>query len=445
MGIMKRFLSFAALLVLVSIVFVPGMVYGAIYIVPDDAATIQEALDLAESLDTVIVRDDVYAGPGNRNLDFQGKAITLRSENGAANCIIDCEGSGRGFYFHSGETSSSVVDGFTIINGVTIYSGPFPNGWGGAILCVDSSSPTITNCVIKNSSAFSGGGIECYSYCSPTISNCLILANTAQWGGGITCNFSSSPTITNCTFSGNTAQGGGGIYTANLSWPIIINSIMWNDSASYGPELGVVQDADLTVSYSDVQGGRAGAFVGTDSVLHLGGGNFSSNPFFVSGPLGICYLAQIAAGHRADSPCINAGNDSAANLGLDLFTTRTDHIGDAGTVDLGFHYQIVPLTELTQINCTFPANESTLDTAPTFVWTPDGGMDNVFVVDMALSLSGPVFTTPVIHGTSWTMPTRVWDLVPEGSFVYWRVRGADLYHSPLTIIASDEIWRFYKP
>ena len=70
---------------------------------------------------------------------------------GAEKCIIDCENSGRGFYFHSGEGAESVVSGFTITNGNS-------NG-GGGIRC-DSSSPTSTgNVIIMNSSPYWAGGI----------------------------------------------------------------------------------------------------------------------------------------------------------------------------------------------------------------------------------------------------------------------------------------------
>ena len=47
---------------------------------------------------------------------------------------------------------------------------------------------------------------------------------------------------------------------------------------------------------------------------------------------------DIAAGQGSDSPAIDAGSDTAANLGLDTRTTRTDSVTDTGTVDLGYHY-----------------------------------------------------------------------------------------------------------
>ena len=69
---------------------------------PADFSTIQAALDAAAAGDTIIVRDGIYTGTGNRDIDFGGKAVHLRSENGPQNCIINCQGTElephRGFY-----------------------------------------------------------------------------------------------------------------------------------------------------------------------------------------------------------------------------------------------------------------------------------------------------------------------------------------------------------
>lgn len=87
-------------------------------------ATIQAGIDTAIDGDTVLVADGTYTGDGNKNLDFTSKLITLCSEHGPVNCIIDCEGSGRGFSFDDGETSTSVLDGFTITNGQSLAMVP---------------------------------------------------------------------------------------------------------------------------------------------------------------------------------------------------------------------------------------------------------------------------------------------------------------------------------
>jgi len=62
--------------------------------VPDNYANIQAALDGATNGDTIIVRDGIWTGAGNKNLDFDGKAITLQSKNGPELRSIDCENDG---------------------------------------------------------------------------------------------------------------------------------------------------------------------------------------------------------------------------------------------------------------------------------------------------------------------------------------------------------------
>jgi len=326
--------------------------------------TIQAGIDATlTGWDYVVqVADGTYTGAGNKDLDFGGKAITLRSENGAAACIIDCEGTEadqhQGFYFHSGETSASIVDGFTITKGNT--------GLGGGIWCRSSSSPTITNCTLTNSTASYGGGICWYSDCSPSITNCTISGNIAggsgggmcagagasitnctisgnmagDCGGGLDCASSSTLSLTNCTISGNVADDGGGIHCGYNSNATMTNCILWGNTAPTGHEIFLVSTAHpstLTVRYSDVQGGAGEAYVESGCTLDLDGTNIDADPLFIHGALHDYYLSQTAAGQLADSPCVDTGSDTAANLGLDELTTRTDGEPDAGIVDMGYH------------------------------------------------------------------------------------------------------------
>ncbi|KPK75985.1 MAG: hypothetical protein AMJ79_08870, partial [Phycisphaerae bacterium SM23_30] len=215
--------------------------------------TIQEGLNVANDGDRVSVNRGIYTGSRNRELDFGGKAIRLISEHGPENTTIDCEGAGRGFYFHSGEGIKALVDSFTIRNGDADY--------GGGIRC-SASSPSITNCVIENCSAgvygggvychesspmisyctiqdnsavVNAGGIYCYSFSSPTISHCIINGNSAYAGGGVQCHGSSNPMIANCIISGNIINDkGGGIYCYHYSCPSIFNTIITANHANSG-------------------------------------------------------------------------------------------------------------------------------------------------------------------------------------------------------------------
>lgn len=384
---------------------------------PFDA--IQEGIDAAQNGDIVMVADGVYTGDGNKNLDFAGKAITVRSETGPDNCIIDCEGDGRGAYFHSGENNDAVLESLTIRNG---YVDPSSSGGdlGGGILC-HNSSPTVSNCVVRENHAegpagsgglgggiaclecsptivrcwildntcvswgggicfwadsstisectisnnaadvgggiccndesttaiiqctitrntayfqpyVGGGGIYCMNGSSPTISGCKITANTAHHGGGGICTHYSSPLASNCTIAGNASNFGGGVYCTHGSSVMLTNCIIWANSAPNGPQIAVMsrpsQPSILTVSYTDVQGGEADAYIDPNCTLNWGPGNIDADPLFVD-PENDYHLS-------AGSPCIDAGDNTAVP---DWLLTDLDgnprFVDDAGMPDCG--------------------------------------------------------------------------------------------------------------
>ena len=105
---------------------------------------------------------------------------------------------------------------------------------------------------------------------------------------------------------------------------------------------------------------------------------------------------------------------------------------------------------LTTISCLSPANESVLSSAPTFTWMGDGGANNRFAVDLSYDWTFSWYWSTFqnmhhpIAAESWTMPQPLWNFIPSGSYVYWRVRGADLAITPLTIITGADVWWFYK-
>ncbi len=218
-----------------------------------DYPTIQAAINDANDGDTVELQPGTYTGIGNRDIDFLGKAITVRSIDPndpsiVDNTIIDCGWSGRGFYFHSGEGANSILEGFTIEYGYLEEFEPI----GGAGICIRNSSPTIGNCIIQwnMATAYSGpisavcgaGGIAILGDSRPTIADCVITYNMSEWkgyGGGICCGSSTHPTIRNCIISENQAfhgYGGGGIYCVG---DVAIDNCIISKNSATGDVLGI--------------------------------------------------------------------------------------------------------------------------------------------------------------------------------------------------------------
>ena len=181
--------------------------------------TIQAGIDASSTGDTVIVADGTYTGNGNRDLDFGGRDIHLRSASlDPALCIIDCQGTAndphRGFYFHSGETTAAIVEGFTITNGYAAFA-PGPGYFGGGVFCEDSS-PTFRTCTIVNNKAHQGGGGVFGHVTStpgtPVLIECVLRGNQAirGAGGGINCPLGA--TLIDCEIINNNAQSEGGAF-----------------------------------------------------------------------------------------------------------------------------------------------------------------------------------------------------------------------------------------
>ncbi|MCK4462158.1 MAG: hypothetical protein KAW46_10145, partial [candidate division Zixibacteria bacterium] len=203
------------------LVLTHGSVLSLTINVPSEQPTIQAGIDAAMTGDTVLVDDGVYTGEGNRDMDFNGKNIVLKSRGGPEVTIIDCQQAGRAFHFHSGEDSTASIQGFTIKNGRQadgIYS-------GGGLLCVNSS-PTIIGCVFSNNVATShfctvyGGAV--YAFGSTTrISKCIFQHNAVwdydlwgeAWGGAIAAR-QSMLAIDTCLFIGNRAEHGGALFAS---------------------------------------------------------------------------------------------------------------------------------------------------------------------------------------------------------------------------------------
>jgi Peptidase C10 family/Spi protease inhibitor/Carboxypeptidase regulatory-like domain/Disaggregatase related/Right handed beta helix region len=200
---------------------------------PFDA--IQQAIDAAVSGDTVVILSGTYSGQGNRDLDFKGKAITVRSEDpNEPNLVtIECDGTAdnphRGFQFHSYETPLSVLDGLTITGGY--YER------GGAMYFESGVQPTVIRCTLRANSALLGGAV--YNESNPKMVDCTFSASSADAGGGVYNDGEASecnPILVNCVFRGNSAtQNGGGLYNLGQgAKPVLTNCTFVQNAVSGG-------------------------------------------------------------------------------------------------------------------------------------------------------------------------------------------------------------------
>jgi len=164
--------------------------------VPGDQPTIQAGINAALNGDTVLVADGTYTGPGNRDIDFLGKAITVRSADGTDTCIVDGEGLGRGFVLINEEPPEAVLQGFTIRNCV--------GDFGGGVYCV-GSSPTLVGLVIRDCSATSDGGGFYSIEGAPVIRDSRFESNqTGGAGSGAYLRDAGAMEISECMFTNNT-------------------------------------------------------------------------------------------------------------------------------------------------------------------------------------------------------------------------------------------------
>ncbi len=222
--------------------------------------TINNAIDVAGPNDEIVV----YQGTYYESVDFDDKAITVRSSDPndadvVDATVIDANGGNYGVEFSLSETSSSVLKGFTITGAAR--SGIYCSG----------TSPTIEDCnVVGNGgSSYDGGGML-NDDASPTVSRCVFTDNTGDWGGGMFNEEDSSPTVVNCVFAYNNADDGGGMNSYNSS-PEVINCVFYDNTSTYdGGGMYIENPGDVNIinctfydNYAGDDGGGIYCYDGT--------------------------------------------------------------------------------------------------------------------------------------------------------------------------------------
>jgi len=399
-----------------------------------DYPSIQAAIDDANDGEVVIVKPGTYTGDGNHDIEFQGKAIAVCSEDRPESTIIDCSGADLGFCIIGNEIGHSTIEGLTIRNAVqaavkvravilfrspgeyqrqyqfsdlpthtpvTIHNCHIVDNPGGGILLDSHDNITITNCRIT-----ANGEAGIWSYRSfPTIRNCLIAAND---GHGIRA---TGATVINCTIAEN---AGIGLWMYEGS---VINTIIWANTQQqiYNP------DNNVEVAYSDIQG----SFPGT--------GNIDSNPLFI--------VARDNYRLQIGSPCIDAGDPDYIPEPNETDLDTNPRISN-GRIDIGAYEYQNPRTIHVDANGTgdFATIQAAIDDAndgevvivKPGIYTGEGNRDIDFL-GKAITISSTDPNDPDIVAAT-IIDCNGTETEPHRGFIFHGDEGVDSVVSGLTII-----------
>jgi len=231
-----------------------GTLIGSTIRVSEGRATIQEALDAAQSGDTVLVEPGTYL----ENIVWPAtQGLTLIGEQGPGETIIDGDSAGSVIAILVTVDTTTVITGFTIRNGA---------GERGGGIYLSAASPLVTGNTIENCfAAFYGGGI--YGQGSvPVIEYNAITGNSTgiplegsfprdlTMGGGI-CIYGSGPgtaRIADNVITGNYCSYYGGGIASSGNTLITDNQITDNDSDWFGGGIYHLNATGTTLSGNDI-------------------------------------------------------------------------------------------------------------------------------------------------------------------------------------------------
>ncbi|MGC9337742.1 MAG: C25 family cysteine peptidase [Candidatus Cloacimonadia bacterium] len=304
-----------------------------VYVNPDGSGDYTNLQDGANALydgDTLLVADAIYTGPKNKNVSLDGKNVTICSENGYENCIIDCEDSGTAFILGN-NSAITKIEGFTIRNtyspdnvgavncigaSLKIEDCRFENCIsdiaGGAIGGFSDTTLIVNGCQFESCNSYEGGAI--YSrHDKIVINNCTFTSNTAQQGSSIALEDAAEVTIRNCeSCEGNSIEGDGAFIISKCDSVVIADCIIADNSAIFrgailADESTLWMENCILQRNSAQERGGAISLTSSDAQIidclitenianSLGGGIYTANSNLV---ITNCTISQNSAGNYA--------------------------------------------------------------------------------------------------------------------------------------------------
>ena len=259
-------------------------------------ATIQKGINMSDDGDTVLVSEGIYS----ENLIWpMVNGITLVG-SGSDDCFITGDLLEPVILFSDG--LGGIIDTTTSIKGFTIQEG------NKGISCF-SSSPKITDCIIKdNASDSRGGGISLQDSSNIILRDVLLIGNSSYWqgqgggpggningqGGGIVIS-NSAPLLENVELENNSAGISGGGLQVIFGAPRLINCVIKNNSSiQRGGGVSVSGISDVEMIGTVIRDNNGGYRGGGISLITPAGG--IHNKLTLSNVRIINNFAEVGAG-----------------------------------------------------------------------------------------------------------------------------------------------------
>ncbi|MGQ0721641.1 MAG: hypothetical protein ACT4PE_08725 [Candidatus Eiseniibacteriota bacterium] len=258
-----------------------------------DAATIQEAYDLASPGDRIVLAPGTYQDNNTRLIQAYNPApnttsavahmssgVSISSVGGAGLTFVDGEGLRHGLV--GADLGNVEISGISFINGRTNGNGGGTEIWGGGVLTYRSSVVIQDNRFVDCVATKGGGGGGALIQGAPNAivtRNLCLRGSAGDLGGGLEVFETASASVTNNTFVDNYAVRSGGAMMINNTVIVLNNNIFASNTAGTGGALGCLNSHTVT-SQCNLFWSNSGPEISACGVAIGVHGNLSADPQF---------------------------------------------------------------------------------------------------------------------------------------------------------------------
>ncbi len=376
--------------------------------IPYDYSTIQEGIDIATNVDTVLIHPGIYF----ESIDLHSCStiaslfLTTQDTSFISQTILDANGSSYGIYSSEDYAVFKII-GFTIQN--ASYSGIcfdlenilvcenmiITNNYTG--IRAIHATLFLHNSIISNNSA---NGVSAGPFHNGYLRNVLIYDNGNIGLRIAECHYY----IYNTTFINNPY----GI-SVHAGYFDLVNSILWG---STNHEISIWEGYPVSCMYSNIQGGEASIYNPYGGTVNWLEGNINEDPLFIG-------YGDSPYSLSDNSPCVNTGIPDATGLNLPEFDLAGNLRIFGNRIDMGafenqnavldIDFSTIHLLENSFTNHPNPFNPSTEITFQT------SGFSNIESVEISIyNLKGQKVKTFLINAlTDLPINSVIWNGVDE--------------------------------